>query len=195
MLQQICAHTHGVCCGLIHLVDGHNDRNACRLGVADRFNGLGHHAIVSGHYKNGNVSGFGTARAHGRKGFVARRIDKGDKARGGFNLVSADMLRNAAGFARNHIGFANSVKQRSFAVVNVAHDGHNRWARDQIFIQIIFAIKAFNHVSIRYAFDLVAHFFSDDLGCISINQIIDGVHLALLHQQFDNVDSALGHAV
>ena len=44
----------GVGAGLIHLVDGHNDRNFGGLGVVDGLNGLGHDAVVGGHDQNGH---------------------------------------------------------------------------------------------------------------------------------------------
>ena len=39
------------------------------------------------------------------------------------------MLRNAARFARSHVGFADRVEQRRLAVIHVAHDGDDRRAR------------------------------------------------------------------
>ena len=41
-------------------------------------------------------------------------------------LVSANVLGDATGLAAGDIGFANGIEQRSLAVVNVAHDGHDR---------------------------------------------------------------------
>ena len=39
------------------------------------------------------------------------------------DLVGADVLGDAAGFAGDHVGLANLVEQQSLAVVDVAHDG------------------------------------------------------------------------
>ena len=52
--------------------------------------------------------------------------------RGGFHVVGADVLRDAAGFARRHLGAADVVQQRGLAVVDVAHDGDDRRARHAI---------------------------------------------------------------
>ena len=41
------------------------------------------------------------------------------------------MLGDAAGFAGDHIGWAQRVEQRGLAVVDVAHDGHDRRARHE----------------------------------------------------------------
>ena len=39
------------------------------------------------------------------------------------------MLGDATGFTGRDVGFANHVQQRSFAVVDVTHDGHDRRTR------------------------------------------------------------------
>ena len=45
------------------------------------------------------------------------------------HLVGADMLGDAAGFVRRHIGLAQRIEQRGLAVVDMAHDGDDRRAR------------------------------------------------------------------
>ena len=60
---------------------------------------------------------------------VAWRIQECHDALVGFDMVGADMLRNTTGFAAGYFGFANVIEQRGFAVVDVAHHGHNRRAR------------------------------------------------------------------
>src|SRR5205814_6755625 len=56
------------------------------------------------------------------------------------NGVSADVLSDAAGFARSDVGLANDVEQGGFAVVNVAHNGDDWRARDQV-LGFIFNVK------------------------------------------------------
>src|SRR5437868_3996136 len=46
------------------------------------------------------------------------------------DLVGADVLGYAAGLARCHVGFADGVEQRGFAVVDMAHNGDYGRARD-----------------------------------------------------------------
>jgi hypothetical protein len=41
----------------------------------------------------------------------------------------------------------------------------------------------------------VAELFGDELGGVGVDHVGDLVHLALLHQQPDDVDAALAHAV
>ena len=86
--------------------------------------GLRHHTIIGSHYQNHNISGFGATGTHGGKGFVARGIEESNNTARRFNMVSADMLGNAASFACCHFGTADIVQQRSFAVVYVTHHGN-----------------------------------------------------------------------
>ena len=97
----------------VHLVDGDDDRHACRLDVRDRFARLRHHAVVGGHDEDRDVGDFGTARAHRRERFVTRRIDERDRARGiaRLNGVRADLLRDPARFARRDGGGTDAVEQ------------------------------------------------------------------------------------
>ena len=43
------------------------------------------------------------------------------------------MLGDTAGFAAGHVGFADGIEQRSFAVIDVAHDGDHGRAAHEIF--------------------------------------------------------------
>src|SRR3712207_7823333 len=47
------------------------------------------------------------------------------------DLVGADVLGNAAGLSLRHIGRANRVQQLGLAVVDVSHDGDDRWPRSE----------------------------------------------------------------
>ena len=47
------------------------------------------------------------------------------------DLVGADVLGDAAGLARGHLGLADRVQQRRLAVVDVAHDRDDRRARSR----------------------------------------------------------------
>jgi hypothetical protein len=48
---------------------------------------------------------------------------------GNGNGVSADVLRDTAGFTGSDIGLSDNVKQRGLAVINVAHNGDDRRTR------------------------------------------------------------------
>ena len=49
---------------LVDLVDGHDDRHLGRLGVVDRLDRLGHHAVVGGDDEHDDVGGLGAAGPH-----------------------------------------------------------------------------------------------------------------------------------
>ena len=68
------------------------------------------------------------------------------------------MLRNAAGFAGRHIGFADGVEQRSLAVVHVTHDGNNRGTRDLEFAGVLGLENFFDRLVCQF-------FFVADHGC------------------------------
>ena len=103
-----------------------------------------HHTVIGGHDQHHDVGHIGAAGAHGAEGRVARRIQKGDLLNlfralgvGKGDGVSADMLGDAAGFARSHVGLTNGVQQRRLAMVHVTHDGDNRRAGFEIFRSVI----------------------------------------------------------
>jgi hypothetical protein len=67
--------------------------------------------------------------------------------------------------------------------------------RGQILVGVGRVEQAFLDVGFRHALDGVAHFLGDELGGVGVDHVGDLVHLALLHQELDDVDRALGHAV
>ena len=117
----------GLGVGLVDLVDGHDDRHVGGAGVVDGFEGLRHDAVVGRHHQHHDVGDLGAAGAHAGERFVAGRVDEDDLAAVQLHVVRADVLGDAAGLARRHVGFADGVEQRGLAVIHVAHDGdHGR---------------------------------------------------------------------
>ncbi len=162
----------------------------------DGFHRLRHDAVVGGDHQHHDVGDLGAARAHGGEGGVAGRVDEGDLGAGGRgDLIGADVLGDAAGFARRHIGRADGVEQRGLAVIDMAHNGDHRRARPRLSRIVGDVEQAFFDVGFRHAAHAVAHFLGDQLGGIGVDHVVDGRHLALLHQQPDDVDRAFGHAV
>ena len=166
------------------------------LGVIDRLDGLRHHAVVGGDHQDHDVGDLGAAGAHGGEGLVARRVDEGDLGAGRrLHLIGADMLGDAAGLLRDDVGGADGVEQRGLAVVDMAHDGDHGRARLAIFGVILRADEAFLDVGLGDAPHGVAEFLGDELGGVGVDHIGDLVHFAVLHQELDDVDAPLGHAV
>ena len=163
--------------------------------MVDRFDRLRHHAVVGRHHQHRNVGGLGAARTHRREGGVARRVDEGDLLALQLDLVGADVLGDAARFAGHDVGVADGVEQRGLAVVDVAHDGHHRRPRLQILRPIRHVEHAFLDVGLGDAANRVAELRSNQLGGVGVDHVA-GLHdLALLHEEFDDVDGALGHAL
>src|SRR6202044_318221 len=77
---------------------------------------------------------------------------------GNANLVSPDVLGDAARFARSHIGLPDGVQQRCLAMIYVAHDGHDRRTGDFNLADILILHEVFE--------GLVGHlvFKRNDLG-------------------------------
>ena len=78
--------------------------------MLNRLNGLGHHAVIGGHHQDDDIGHARTPCPHGGKGGVAGSIEKGDHAALGLYMVGTDMLGNATGLARGHLGAANIVE-------------------------------------------------------------------------------------
>src|SRR6478752_3352284 len=136
VLGELLADLVGVGPLLVDLVDRHHDRHVRGLGVVDRLHGLRHDAVVGGDHQHHDVRGLRTAGPHGGERLVARGVDEGDQpfvvAQVGGDLVGADVLGDAAGFLVHHVGAADGVQQLGLAVVDVTHDGDDRWAHHKI---------------------------------------------------------------
>ena len=115
----------GLASGLSDLVIATTMGNTSGLGVLDGFPGLGHDTVVRSHHQNHDIGGLGTTGTHGGERLVTGSIQEGHHAARRFNVVGADVLRDAAGFARCHLGATDVVEQRGLAMVHVAHDGHH----------------------------------------------------------------------
>ena len=114
---------------LVDLVEGDDDRHLGRLGVADRLERLGHHAVVGGDHDHRDVGHPGAAGAHGGERLVTRRVEEDDALAVLGDLARADVLGDPAALAGGDLGRPDGVEQARLAVVDVAHDGHDRGAR------------------------------------------------------------------
>ncbi len=73
--------------------------------MIDRLDGLRHDAIIGRNHEHDDVRHLGAACAHRRERGMAWRVDERDSvAARQRDLISPDMLRNAAGFAANNVG-------------------------------------------------------------------------------------------
>ncbi len=154
--------------------------------MIDGFQGLRHHAVISRYHQHGNIGYLCPAGAHGRKGLVSGSIEENNLPSLIGNLISADMLGNAPGFARRYIGFANSVEQRSFTMVDMAHHRDYRRAR-QALRGIVFHFRNLCRIPVGFLqSDLHPKFLTDEQGGIIVNILIDGYHHAQHEKRLDN---------
>ncbi len=105
------------------------------------------------------------------------------------------MLGDAAGLLADDIGGADGVEQRSLAVIDMTHDGDDRRARLEVLGVIFLADEAFLDVGLGDPPDRMPEFLGDELGGVGVDHIGDLAHLTVPHQELDDVDAALGHAV
>ena len=195
VLQELLHHALGIGFGLVDFVDCDDDRSLGRLGVANRLDRLRHDAVVGRYDQHDDVGDLRAARAHRGEGCVAGRVDEGDfLAAGGDDLVGADVLGDAARFARDDVGVADRVEQRGLAVIDMAHDGDDRRARDGRAFVVGPIEQAFFDVGLGDALDRMAHLLGDQLRGVGVEHVGQGHHAALAHQKLDHVDCALGHA-
>ena len=113
---------------------------------------------------------------------MAGRVDEHDFAAVALDVVSADVLRNTAGFAARHVGFANGVEQRRFAMIDVTHDRDDGTAR-HCAGGVLFDRLQLERVFERDDFRFDAEVFRDLESKIGAERLIDGGHDAPLRHQ------------
>ena len=131
-LGQLGLDAVGVGVGLVDLVERDDDRHLRRAGVVDRLERLGHDAVVGRDHDDRDVGDLGAAGAHRGERLVARGVEEDDAAAVLDDLARADVLGDAAPLAGRDVGGPDRVEQARLAVVDVAHDGHDRGARLQV---------------------------------------------------------------
>ncbi len=128
---------HDICCGFINLINSDNVGNPCCFNTSECFKRLRLYAVFSRDNENRNISDVCSAVAHFLKGFVAWCIEKSDLfcrtfLRRMFNYICREMLGDSAGFTLYYIRFADIVKNRRFAMVNMTHNNNDRRSNDNI---------------------------------------------------------------
>ena len=91
-----------------------------------------HDAVIGGDDQDDDVGDIRAARAHGGEGFVARGVEESDGLVAALDRVGADVLGDAARFARGDVRLADGVEQRGLAVIDMAHEGDDRRTRLQL---------------------------------------------------------------
>ncbi len=132
VVGELLLHPVGVGVRLVDLVDRHDHRHPGGPHVVDRLLRLRHDAVVGCHHDDRDVGHLRAAGTHGREGLVAGRVEEDDPLAVVVDLAGADVLRDAAALAGRDLRLADRVEQAGLAVVDVAHDRHDRGARDEL---------------------------------------------------------------
>ncbi len=148
----------GVRAHLIHFVDGNNDRNACRLGVVDRLNGLRH------------------------------GVEEGDRLAVDLHTVGADVLGDAACLACGDVGVTDGVQNGGLAVVNVTHNDHDRRSADEVRLVVLAVVdELFFDGDDDLLFDLGVELHCDQRGGVKVDGVGGGDHGAHEERLFDDL--------
>ncbi len=172
---------------LVDLVDRDEDRHAGGLRVVDRLAGLRHHAVVGRDHDDRDVGHLGAAGAHGGERLVARRVEEGDRLVADVDLVGADVLGDAAGLTGDDVGLAHGVEQRRLAVVDVAHDRHDRRALDEVGVGVRELGLLVDVVGRVDDLDLLVELVGEDLDRVVGQRLGERGHLPQLHQLLDDL--------
>jgi hypothetical protein len=157
--------------------------------VRDRLLGLGHHAVVRSHDKDGDVRDLGAASAHRGERFVARRVEEGDPAAVVLDLVRTDVLRDPAGLGRDDTRLADCVEQRRLPVVDVAHDRDDRRPLLERLFRVVEPLGLLVLLADVFDLDLALELGRDQLDLVVRQRLRRRPHLAEVHQDLDQ----LGH--
>src|SRR3954447_10403837 len=187
----LAAHAVRVGALLVDLVHRDEDRDLGGLGVVDRLLGLRLYAVVGGDHHDRDVPDLRAAGAHGGERLVAGGVEEGDRLVVVVHLVGADVLGDAAGLTRGDLGLADRVQQRGLAVVDVAHDGHDGRALDEVLVGVLEGGLglALGLVGGGDHLDLAVELGRDEAHRVVRERLGEGRHLAHHHQLLDD----LGH--
>ena len=175
--------------GHVHLVDGHDDRHRGGAGMRDRLLRLRHDAVVRRDDEHGDVRHLRAAGSHGGERLVAGRVEERDAPSADLGLVRADVLRDPSGLGLDDSGFADGVEERRLAVVDVAHDRHDRWPRRQVLVAVVVRLRLELLLRSVLDRDLAVELGADDLDLLVRQRLGRRAHLAEPHEDLDE----LGH--
>ena len=187
LLRELALHPVDVRVGEVDLVDRDDDRHLGGARVRDRLLRLRHDAVVGGDDEDGDVGHLRAAGAHRGERLVARRVEEGDLAAVDVDLVGADVLRDAAGLGGDDARVADRVEQRRLAVVDVAHDRHDRRPRLERLLGVVERLRLLLLVGGVLDRDLALDLRRDQLDLLVAQRLRRRAHLAEAHQDLDDL--------
>ena len=185
MLCQLLFNVIRICARTVDFIDSYNDRYLCSLSMVDSLDGLRHYTVICCYNQNCNVGYLCAAGTHSCESLMARGIQEYNLLALVVYLISTDVLGNTAGLAGSNVGFADSVQQGGFTMVNVAHNGNNRRTRNAFFRRIV-NLGNLGRILFRSLLaNLYAEVVADKLCGIEIDILVDGNHYAQHEQSLD----------
>jgi len=128
---------------------------------------------------------------HGGEGLVARRVDERHALLAHLNHPRRGVLRDAARFARGHVGRADAVEQARLAVVDVAEDRNHRRPVPQVGRVLLASVEFRQKLLFQRLFlgdlKLDAKFQRNRPGGIRVERLVDRREHPLLHQLGDDI--------
>ena len=111
----------------------------------------------------------------------------------GGHLVGADVLGDAAGLARHHVGVPDRVEQLGLAVVDVTHDGDDRRPGHQVgLVALVLAevdVERLEQLPVLFLgrddLDVVVQLGAEQLEGLVVDRLGRGHHLAEVEQHLD----------
>ena len=168
--------------------------------MVQRLDGLRLHAVVRRHHEDRDVGDLCATGTHGREGLVTGCIDEGDLALGAISgdrghLVGADVLRDAAGLATNHVGLADGIQQAGLAVVDVTHDCDDRRTDLEIVLAALvlaeLEVVGLEQLAVlvlrRYDLDVVVQLGTEQAQRVVVDRLGRGDHLTETDQHLDQI--------
>ena len=125
---------------------------------------------------------------------MSRGIKEGNHPLLCFNVISANMLRNAACLSTGNLSFTNVIQQGGLAMVNVSHDRNNRRTRRK---RALLASHGFFELILKLIFanqpNPMTQLLNDEGRCVLINHLVDRGHNTQPHQFFNDHASLHSH--
>ena len=131
-----------------------------------------------------------SAGAHQRERLVTRRVEEDDVLvvlLADRHEIRADVLRDAAGFALGDAGRPNRVEQRRLAVIDVAHHGDDRGARDLILGVDRFGLDLHQLLFEAARLHVGAELPRDLARRVDVDRRVDGHHHPAIEQRLEHV--------
>ena len=187
ILGQLLLYTLDISAGLIDLIDGNDDLDACGLGMVNSLNGLGHYAVVGCNYQDGDIGGVSSTHTHGGERLMSRCVQEGDLLTVDAYHVSTDVLGDSACLAVNDMGVTDGIQQGSLTMVYMTHNADYRRTGYECLIAVFRILQHLrDDVFLLLGNRIEIHFHSQLACSLKVQFGVYGYHLACQEQLLDD---------